>query len=142
MIRVTRSAVIDAPIERVWAVLRDFNRHHAWHPAVAESAIEGGDAPDQVGCVRRFTLPEAIEILEARAALESLAAGYAALRRTPEQARELESLVDGMEALHAAGELLAASERNAVMHRRILEISGHRIARDICGRLNSQMVRL
>jgi NADPH2:quinone reductase len=56
MIRVTRSAVIDAPIERVWAVLRDFNRHHAWHPAVAESAIEGGDAPDQVGCVRRFTL--------------------------------------------------------------------------------------
>jgi NADPH:quinone reductase len=56
MIRVTRSAVIDAPIERVWAVLRDFNSHFAWHPAVAESEIEGGDPPDQVGCVRRFTL--------------------------------------------------------------------------------------
>ena len=27
VIRVTRSAVIDAPIERVWAVLRDFNSH-------------------------------------------------------------------------------------------------------------------
>ena len=56
MIRVTRSAIIDAPIERVWAVLRDFNSHTAWHPAVAESEIEGGDSPDQVGCVRRFTL--------------------------------------------------------------------------------------
>src|SRR6476620_6105223 len=31
--------------------------------------------------VRRFTVGEAVEILEARAALESLAAGYAALRR-------------------------------------------------------------
>jgi NADPH2:quinone reductase len=39
MIRVTRSAVIDAPIERVWAVLRDFNSHTAWHPVVAESQI-------------------------------------------------------------------------------------------------------
>ena len=56
VIRVTRSAVIDAPIERVWAVLRDFNSHAAWHPAVAESEIEGGDPADQVGCVRRFTL--------------------------------------------------------------------------------------
>jgi NADPH:quinone reductase-like Zn-dependent oxidoreductase len=56
VIRVTRSTLIDAPIERVWAVLRDFNSHTAWHPAVAESEIEGGDPPDQVGCVRRFTL--------------------------------------------------------------------------------------
>ena len=56
MIRVTRSAVIDAPIERVWDVLRDFNSHTAWHPVVAESEIEGGEPSDQVGCVRRFTL--------------------------------------------------------------------------------------
>ena len=44
--------------------------------------------------VRRFTLQEAVEILEARAALESLAAGYAALRRTDDEARELEALVE------------------------------------------------
>jgi DNA-binding GntR family transcriptional regulator len=91
--------------------------------------------------VRRFTVDEAVEILEARAALESLAAGYAALRRTEDEARELVSLVDEMETLRAGGELLAMSERNAVMHRRILEISGHAIARDICARLHSQMVR-
>ena len=45
-ITVIRSAVIDAPIDRVWAVLRDFNSHGRWHPAVARSRMEndvGGD---------------------------------------------------------------------------------------------------
>jgi DNA-binding GntR family transcriptional regulator len=91
--------------------------------------------------VRRVTLQEAIEVLEARAALESLAAGYAALRRTDAEARELQALAAEMERLHRAGELLSMSERNAVLHRRILEISGHDVARDICSRLHSQLVR-
>jgi DNA-binding GntR family transcriptional regulator len=91
--------------------------------------------------VRRFTVADAIEILEARAALESLAAGYAAQRRTDAEARELQSLVDGMERLRRSGELLAMSERNAVMHRRVLEISRHEVAHDICARLHSQVVR-
>ena len=69
MIRVTRSAVIDAPIERVWAVLRDFNSHTAWHPVVAESEIEGGERADQVGCVRRFTLRDGNRIREQLLAL-------------------------------------------------------------------------
>lgn len=91
--------------------------------------------------VRRVTLQEAVEILEARAALESLAAGYAALRRTDAEARELRALAADMDRLHRAGELLSMSERNAVMHRRILEISRHDVARDICSRLHSQLVR-
>jgi DNA-binding GntR family transcriptional regulator len=91
--------------------------------------------------VRRFTLDEAVEILEARAALESLAAGYAALRRTDHEAGELRTHVKEMARLQRAGELLAMSERNAVMHRRILEISRHEVARDICARLHSQVVR-
>ena len=33
------------------------------------------------------------------------------------------------------------SERNAALHRLILEASGHRVARDICARLHSQVVR-
>src|SRR5262245_56491579 len=69
MIKVTRSAVIDAPIERVWDVLRDFNSHAAWHPAVAESEIEGGAPSDQVGCVRRFTLRDGNRIREQLLAL-------------------------------------------------------------------------
>jgi DNA-binding GntR family transcriptional regulator len=91
--------------------------------------------------VRRFTLEEAVEILEARAALESLAAGYAALRRSDDDVRELQALVDDMERLLQEDELLAMSERNATLHRRILEISGHEVATDICARLNSQVVR-
>jgi DNA-binding GntR family transcriptional regulator len=91
--------------------------------------------------VRRFTLEEAVEILEARAALESLAAGYAALRRTRSEVSELRSHVAEMERLQRAGELLAMSERNAVLHRRVLEISRHEVALDICSRLHSQVVR-
>src|SRR5262245_7838825 len=69
MIRVRRSAVIDAPIERVWAVLRDFNSHSAWHPAVGPSAIERGETADQVGCVRDFTLRDGNHIREQLLAL-------------------------------------------------------------------------
>jgi NADPH:quinone reductase len=69
MIRVTRSAIIDAPIERVWAVLRDFNSHIDWHPIIANSEIEGGEPADQVGCVRNFTLKDGNHIREQLLAL-------------------------------------------------------------------------
>jgi DNA-binding GntR family transcriptional regulator len=91
--------------------------------------------------VRRFTVEEAVEIVEARAALESLAAGYAAERRSDREVEQLEALVDEMARLYEAGELLAISERNAALHRRILELSEHQVALDICSRLNSQVVR-
>lgn len=69
MIRVRRSAVIDAPIGRVWEILRDFNSHSAWHPAVGESRIENGEPPDQVGCVRDFHLKDGHHIREQLLAL-------------------------------------------------------------------------
>jgi NADPH2:quinone reductase len=69
VIRVRRSAVIDAPIERVWQVLRDFNSHGAWHPAVGESHIERGAPADQVGCVRNFFLKDGNHIREQLLAL-------------------------------------------------------------------------
>ena len=77
--------------------------------------------------VRRFTLDEAVEILEARAALESLAAGYAALRRTDDEARELQSLVgrDGA-AARAPASCSRCPSATPSLHRRILEISRHR----------------
>lgn len=56
MVFVQRSTVIDAPLERVWSVLRDFNGHDRWHPAVARSHIDGGLKTDQVGAVRNFVL--------------------------------------------------------------------------------------
>jgi NADPH2:quinone reductase len=69
VIRVRRSAVIDAPVERVWAVLRDFNSHGAWHPAVGESRIERNEPSDQVGCVRNFFLKDGNHIREQLLAL-------------------------------------------------------------------------
>jgi NADPH:quinone reductase-like Zn-dependent oxidoreductase len=69
VIRVRRSAVIDAPIERVWEILRDFNSHSAWHPAVGPSQIENGEPPDQVGCVRNFFLKDGNHIREQLLAL-------------------------------------------------------------------------
>lgn len=64
MQRVVRSAIIDAPIERVWDVLRDFNSHIHWHPAIAESHIEGGEPADRVGCVRNFALTDGARVRE------------------------------------------------------------------------------
>src|SRR5687767_6788776 len=64
LLHVVRSTVIDAPIERVWAVLRDFNSHDQWHDVVEVSRIEGGEASSQVGCVRSFTLRDGNRIRE------------------------------------------------------------------------------
>ncbi len=62
--KVVRSTIIDAPIERVWAVLRDFNSHDQWHDVVEASRIEGNERSDQVGCVRSFTLRDGNRIRE------------------------------------------------------------------------------
>ncbi len=91
--------------------------------------------------MRRVTIDEAIEILEARRVLESLAAGYAAIRRTDAEARELARYRRRCGSCTAAGELLEMSSANSALHRRILEISRHQVALEICGRLRSQVVR-
>ncbi|MDM0111551.1 SRPBCC family protein [Variovorax sp. J22R133] len=62
--KVVRSTIIDAPIERVWAVLRDFNSHAQWHSAIEASRIEGDERSDQVGCVRSFTLKDGNRVRE------------------------------------------------------------------------------
>ena len=64
MPKVVRSTVIAAPVEAVWGVLRDFNGHDRWHPAVAESQIERGQSSDRIGCVRRFRLLDGSELRE------------------------------------------------------------------------------
>ncbi len=62
--RVVRSSIIDAPIERVWSILRDFNSHDQWHSVVAESVIEDNQNSDRVGCVRNFILADGNHIRE------------------------------------------------------------------------------
>ena len=55
MVKVYISSVIDAPADRVWARIRDFNALPKWHPAIADSQIEGNQPADRVGCIRNFT---------------------------------------------------------------------------------------
>lgn len=64
MIRIRRSTVIEAPIEEVWHVLRDFNSHKHWHPGIADSRIEDRRRSDQVGCVRDFRLADGAALRE------------------------------------------------------------------------------
>lgn len=56
MVKISRSTVLDAPIGAVWEVLRDFNGHDRWHPAVDRSTLEEGKKTDQIGSVRNFVL--------------------------------------------------------------------------------------
>ncbi|WP_299549082.1 SRPBCC family protein [uncultured Tateyamaria sp.] len=64
MVKVYCSTVLEAPIEATWDMLRDFNGHDQWHPAIASSQIEHGHGSDQVGCVRRFRLGDGSELRE------------------------------------------------------------------------------
>ena len=69
MPKVYTSSVIGASVDRVWAVIRDFNGLPDWHPLIAESKIEAGAPADQVGCVRAFSLKDGGFIRECLLAL-------------------------------------------------------------------------
>ena len=64
MARVYVSTVVNARNDRVWARVRDFNGLPNWHPAIAESRIEGGEPADKIGCVRDFRLRNGDRIRE------------------------------------------------------------------------------
>jgi NADPH:quinone reductase-like Zn-dependent oxidoreductase len=76
MVTVVRSTVINAPIDEVWAFLRDFNAHDQWHPAVSVSHIEDGKTPDQIGCVRNFRLVDGAQLREQLLALDDRGRTY------------------------------------------------------------------
>ena len=91
--------------------------------------------------VRLVGAQEAVEILETRAVLEGLAARHAAVNATAEDVRHLTAVLDEMRRRLDAGDLLGASDQNAVLHGRILEISRHTTAARLIATLKSQLVR-
>jgi DNA-binding GntR family transcriptional regulator len=91
--------------------------------------------------VRRIGAEEAVQILEARAVLEGLAARRAAERATGGDAERLRAVLADMRALLDAGDLLGASELNARLHRTLIDLAGHEIVDRLVGTLNSQLVR-
>jgi len=60
---------------------------------------------------------------------------------TAEDVRHLTAVLDEMRRRLDAGDLLGASDQNAVLHGRILEISGHTTAARLIATLKSQLVR-
>ena len=64
MAKVCASTIIAASIDQVWHVLRDFNGHDRWHPAVATSRLEDDQPVDMIGAVRRFELTDGAELRE------------------------------------------------------------------------------
>lgn len=64
MAKVFASAVLDAPIDRVWSIVRDFNGFKDWFPAVTSSEIEDGKSSDSVGCVRSFYMQDGSHVRE------------------------------------------------------------------------------
>jgi hypothetical protein len=69
MAKVYSSAIIPAPANAVWAVVRDFNALPKWTPFVAESRIEQNKPSDQIGCIRNFRLRDSGRIREQLLAL-------------------------------------------------------------------------
>ncbi|OSP53930.1 SRPBCC family protein [Pseudoruegeria sp. SK021] len=84
MVKILRSTVLDAPVDMVWAVLRDFNGHDQWHPAVRSSQIERGRDGDRIGAVRRFILTDGSELREQLLTLSDLEMSFSyCLLETP-----------------------------------------------------------
>ena len=88
--------------------------------------------------VRRVPLAEAVQITEARQALESLLAGHAALNATQQDRTELKRLATDMSAAVKAERYVDYSELNQVLHQQIAEIARHEIARDLVANLRNR----
>lgn len=91
--------------------------------------------------VRRVSEDEAVEILEARAALEGLAARHAATAADQAAIDGLREVIAEMRRLREAGDLIGLSNVNARLHAGILEASGHATAKRLSRALSSQIVR-
>lgn len=50
------SAIVHAPLDKVWPLFRDFNGLAGWHPGIAQSRLEEGGRHDAIGSVRYLTL--------------------------------------------------------------------------------------
>lgn len=88
--------------------------------------------------VRRISLEEAIEIAEVRGKLEGLIARHAAANATAGERAELQTIVNDMRDAVGAGDQLAYSKLNVVLHRRLREISRHDIADGLVANLRNR----
>ncbi|WP_428120408.1 GntR family transcriptional regulator [Candidatus Poriferisodalis sp.] len=88
--------------------------------------------------VRRISITEAIQITEARAALESLIAAQAARNATSQHHAELRGIIDDMRAAVREDRGRDYSGLNALLHRRLCEMSGHTVAAHLVANLRNR----
>jgi len=97
--------------------------------------------PHRGARVRKVSNEEAVEILQARAVLEGLAARQAAERIDGAGKEHLAACLARQRELLEAGDLLGASDANADLHAALLELSGHGTAQRLIHALHAQTVR-
>ena len=88
--------------------------------------------------VRRISVTEAVEITQARAALEGLIAGLAAERATDGERDELCALLAEMTDAVAHEDKLAYSKLNRALHGTLCRIARHRVADDLVANLRNR----
>ena len=90
--------------------------------------------------VRRVSVAEAVEITEARAALESLVARRAAERATEADRKELRALVDQMTEAVERDDRAGYSRLNRTLHAALPRIARHQVAADLIANLRNRAV--
>lgn len=115
--------------------------------AVARTALAQMEAeglvvrePNRGATVRRISIGEAIEITEARSALESMIAARAARHADAADSLELRTIVADMRAAIRDDDSARYSELNKLLHRRLGEISRHSIANELVDKLRARAV--
>ena len=66
MPKVLVSTVINAPIERVWRTVADYNGLPAWMPGMKDSVIEDDKKPTEIGAVRKLGMQGSKDLLRER----------------------------------------------------------------------------
>lgn len=130
--------LVEADLVRMFGVGRG-----AVRTALARLEQEGvvERAPNRGARVRLLSEEEAVEILEARAALECVAVRYAALRARPDDLQVLRELLRESAECARTGDLLGYSERNGRFHQALVRASGHATVMRLLDSLRTQMVR-
>lgn len=88
--------------------------------------------------VRRISVAEAVEITQARGALEGLIAGLAAERASDAECAELRGLIGEMTEAVEKDDKLAYSKLNRSLHGALCKIARHRVANELVANLRNQ----
>ena len=91
--------------------------------------------------VRQISIDEAVQITEARAALESLIAAAAARNATEGERAELAQLEADMRSAVSQQRFLDYSDLNGTLHRRIREVGRHTVAGELVAMLRNRSAR-